>query len=103
MENKIEKTTDELLELGVKIATAVSIDWFDLHPEATYNLDALIECVRSNMKMQFPQALNDAKEALDIGMDKIAVMTFIASMNLVGIDSAKEAAILKPITSLERE
>jgi hypothetical protein len=49
-----------------------------------------VECLRSQLKIKIPEALIDANEALNCHMDKIAEMTFAASMAQAGIDAAKD-------------
>jgi hypothetical protein len=56
-------------------------------------VDATVLCekLRARMKVALFAALDDAKQALDSGMNAIAESTFKASMVLVGIEAAKEA------------
>jgi len=56
----------------------------------TTDLDVLHERLKENVKIRLPEALADAKEALDGGMAQIAEVTFALTMALAGIDPAKE-------------
>ena len=43
------------------------------------------------IKIKLPEALRDAKEAIDAGMAEAAQQTFLASMMQAGIEAAKES------------
>ncbi len=51
---------------------------------------ALRSCLTSMVVIRLPQALQEAKETLDVHMDQVAEQTFAASMVLAGIEAAKE-------------
>ena len=77
-------------KVAAEIATKAAIEWLECH-----NLKAepqtLAGCLSDNCKTRLPEALHDAKEALDAGMDKVTEATFKAAMALAGIEAAKEA------------
>ncbi len=52
---------------------------------------ALSSCLKSWVKAKWPEAIADAKEAIDCGMVQIAQQTFAATMLQAGIEAAKEA------------
>ena len=82
--------TGALAEAAMKIATRGAVAYLDKnHLQA--DASALAECLRSWVKIQMPQALKDAKEALAVGMGQVAEQTFAASMVLAGVEAAKEA------------
>lgn len=55
--------------------------------------EALAECCRSHARLRLPEALADAKEAIDCRMEQVAVATFVATMRLAGIEAAKECCL----------
>ena len=57
---------------------------------------ALAECCRAHARLRLPEALADAKEAVDCGMKQVAVATFVATMRLAGIEAAKECCLPRP-------
>jgi hypothetical protein len=67
--------------------------WFAAHPEAREG-DGKLECIKANAKIRLPQALAEARQAIEIGMVQVAEKTFAATMALAGIDAAKENAVL---------
>ena len=54
---------------------------------------ALSECIGSWVKLTFPEAMRDAKDAIDCGMTQASIATFNASMINAGIQAAKECAM----------
>jgi 3-polyprenyl-4-hydroxybenzoate decarboxylase len=54
--------------------------------------DALEEPLKRHSRIALPQALEDAKAALDCGMRDAAQLTFKATLALAGIAAAKEVA-----------
>lgn len=53
--------------------------------------DALLACLKSWCRIKLPEALRDAKAALDAHMPQVAEQTFALTMMSVGIEAAKEA------------
>jgi hypothetical protein len=54
---------------------------------------ALSECINAWVKIKFPEAMQDAKDAIDCGMTQAAIATFNASMICAGIEAAKECSM----------
>jgi hypothetical protein len=52
---------------------------------------ALAKCLKAHIRMVLPQAIKDAKDALECGMRDAANCTLAASISLAGIEAAKEA------------
>ena len=48
--------------------------------------------LQRHTKARLPEALEDARQAIDANMGEVAEMTFRASMQLAGFDAAKEYA-----------
>ena len=91
------KTMDRLTEAGVPLgAVTIAARSASIYLEQ-HNLKAepgtLSECLKAMVKFRLPEALRDAKEALDCHMDKAAEATFATTMAEAGIDAAKEAGI----------
>lgn len=81
---------DHLCNLGATTAMKAAADYLHAN-RLTADVDALLECLRSWVKIKLPSALDDAKKATDCGMDHFAIVTFRASMALAGIEAAREA------------
>jgi len=81
---------ETLASVAVSTALKSAIRYMDVH-----NLDAVPEalsaCIRSWVKIKLPEALRDAKQALDANMGNAAKQTFLLSMAQAGIEAAKEA------------
>lgn len=54
------------------------------------DLDRAVVLLRTHCKAALFTALDDARDALSTGMDKVAEATFAATMRLAGIKAAKE-------------
>lgn len=59
----------------------------------------LWEACKSWVKIKLPEAMKDAKEAAECGMDKIATQTFGLSIAEAGIEAAKECGWPLPTTA----
>lgn len=90
--------TDELGTIGAKAAMRAAAAYLLVH-ELEADVDALIGCLRSWCRIKLPQALRDAKEAIDAGMGRVAEATFCATMAAAGIEAAREAGFPKPGTA----
>jgi len=85
-------------QLAIHAATVAmdsSIKWLHSNGYKPNNLsdseiEGLVLILRRQVKVAIEEGLRDASEALDCGMDQVAVGTFLASMRLAGINSAKE-------------
>jgi hypothetical protein len=53
--------------------------------------DALAMCLKSWCRIKLPQAMADAKAALEAHMDEAAQQTFALKMMEAGVEAAKEA------------
>lgn len=85
---------DQLVTVAADTAMKAAVQY--IHANGLgYDLDALLACLRANVKARFQEALADSKRALDANMGKIAEQTFLATMALAGIDAAKEASFPK--------
>lgn len=56
----------------------------------TADKPALAACLSSWLKIKLPEAIADAKEAMDCGMDEIGKQTFALTIAQAGIEAAKE-------------
>jgi hypothetical protein len=56
----------------------------------------LFECVKSWCRVKLPEALADAKQAYEIGMNQWGQKAFFATFIQAGIEAAKEAGFPKP-------
>ena len=85
-------TMESLGAGAAEVAMRAAVEYLCEH-KLTADPEALVECLRSWIKIKLPEALRDAKDALDCGpgMRMIAERTFNASMALAGIEAAKEA------------
>ena len=54
------------------------------------NLERITELIKLKAKAALPQALEDAKEALEANMGRLAEQTFMASMVLAGVNAVKD-------------
>lgn len=75
---------------AAQIAMKAAAEYLHQH-KLTAAPEALEGCLRSWCRIKFPEAMADAKAALDAHMDDIATQTFAATMALAGIEAAKEA------------
>jgi len=89
-ENKNADFTDALARAAMEIAARGAAEYLRQH-KLKADPDALLSTLRSWVKAKLPEALHDAKEALDANMGAAAEQTFKASMVLAGIEAAKEA------------
>lgn len=81
---------DTLGQMAAKVATDAALTYLERHKALTLvNCDALSEHLRRCCRAALPQALADAKAALDCGMREAAIATFKASMVIAGIAAAK--------------
>ncbi len=79
-------------QAGCRIAERGAVEYLNAH-KLQADPTALAECLRSWCKIKFPEAMRDAKEAIDCGMVQAAQVTFHASMIQAGIEAAKECAM----------
>ena len=81
----------ELINAAARIAANGATHYLQVN-RLTADPSALAACLRSWVKIQLPNALHDAREALDCHMNQVAEATFAASMIQAGIEAAKEAS-----------
>ena len=82
-----------LTEVAATIAAKSARIYLERHNLKAESPESLAESLRAMVKFRLPEALRDAKEALDCGMGKVAEATFATTMALAGIEAAKEAGI----------
>jgi len=80
-----------LTEVAATIAARSASRYLERHNLKAESPESLAESLRAMVKFRLPEALRDAKEALDCGMGKVAEATFATTMALAGIEAAKEA------------
>jgi hypothetical protein len=83
-------TPNTLADVAIKAATAGAIEYIKTH-NLKVDFAFLSESLRAMTKARLPEALHDAKAALDANMGQIAEQTFLASMVLAGVEAAKES------------
>jgi hypothetical protein len=81
---------DDLGKAAATIAMRAAAEYLSAHGLKA-DTDDLTACLRSWIKAKLPEALADAKAALDCGMTEIATQTFGVTIALAGIEAAKEA------------
>jgi len=81
---------ETLGERTVEIATQAAMRYLETHNLAA-DPDALASCLSSWVRTKLPEALSDAKEALEAGLTEYAELTYNATIVLAGIEAAKEA------------
>lgn len=81
---------ETLGERTFEIATLAAMRYLETHG-LTASPDALASCLTSWVRAKLPEALRDAREAVDAGMSEYADLTYKATIVLAGIEAAKEA------------
>jgi hypothetical protein len=86
------ENTSQLIQVAIRAASLGAQEYLRTHNQ---NADpgALAECICAWVKIKLPEAMHDSKEALECHLDKIAEMTFAATMAQAGIEAAKEAGL----------
>ena len=82
---------DKLINASFKIVAAGAQEYLRCH-NLRADDSALLACCKSWLKIELPNALRDAKEAMDCHMPQVAETTFKATLFNAGIEAAKEAA-----------
>ena len=85
-------TIDRLGNIAAETAMRAAAEYIRQNNLKVLDYDAATECLRSWCKIKLPQAMADAKQAIDAGMGRVAEATFLASMAQAGIEAAKEFA-----------
>ncbi|MGH8897007.1 MAG: hypothetical protein ACRDZ4_08310 [Egibacteraceae bacterium] len=94
-----KNSPEQLAQAAAQIAMRGAREYLNRH-SLKADPAALSETLRSWVKIKLPEALKDAKDAIEAGMHQIAEQTFAASMFQAGIEAAKEAS--KPGASANR-
>ena len=81
---------EKLLNAGLVIANRAANEYLAGHGLKA-DEKALVACLTSWVQTKFPEAMKDARTALDCGMKQVAEQTFAASMALAGVEAAKES------------
>lgn len=84
-----------IAQAACKIAERGAVEYLNAH-KLKATPEALTACLRSWTKAKFAEAMHDAKEAIDCGMEQVAQATFTATMIQAGIEAAKECGM--PVT-----
>lgn len=82
---------DELARNAIGIATNGAVKYLQAHNLRPRSSDELVAAIKREVEKALPEALEDAKAALDIGMKDVGALTFSASMVNAGIAAAKES------------
>ena len=82
--------TETLGEQTLHIAAQAAMRYLETHNLAA-SPDALASCLTSWVRAKLPEALRDAREAVEAGMYEYGQITYQATMALAGIEAAKEA------------
>ena len=82
----------DLIDAAMIIAVRGAKEYLRAHDLQADN-QALCACLSAWVKAKLPEALHDAKAAIDCNMHQAAEATFAASMVQAGIEAAKEASI----------
>ena len=86
----MKTATESLGSMASDIAVRAALAYLKKHNGMTLaNCDSLSIQLKRCCVAALPQALQDAKQALDCGMRDAAIATFKASMALAGIAAAK--------------
>jgi len=86
-------------ERTFEIATQAAMRYLEAH-NLSADPDALASCLTSWVRAKLPEALSDAKEALEAGLTEYLELTYNATIVLAGIEAAKEAGF--PASGEER-
>ena len=84
---------DNLGTVAADVAAKAAIQYLrgrDILGKEWFNADAISKALQTRVKLALPEALKDAKEALDLGMGPVGETTFMVSMALAGIKAAKD-------------
>jgi hypothetical protein len=82
--------TETLGEQTMHIAAQAAMRYLETH-NLTASPAALASCLTSWVRAKLPEALHDAREAMDAGLSEYGELTYKATIALAGIEAAKEA------------
>lgn len=89
--------TESLAQVAANIVVKAAVTYLQVH-HLTADQAALAECCKSWTRIKLPEAIRDAKEAMDCHMHQAAEATFKASLIQAGIEAAREAS-RPPVTA----
>ena len=84
--------SQSLVSVAIQIASVGAAEYLRRH-NLKASPEALRECLAAWVKIKLPEAMKDAKAALDSHMTQAAEATFKASLIAAGIEAAKEAGM----------
>jgi len=86
------KTPESLGQYAARLAMDAALDYLRRRKAlGLVDLDVLTARLREQILPGLDEALRDAREALECGMEEVASTTFAAGMALTGIKAAKLA------------
>ena len=98
----IKAAVEDLVERGMQTAVEGAIAWAESHDHTRDDLmermDEFAMALKAEVATAFTEALKDAKDAFSAGMPDVASSTFAATMRLAGINAAKKAFGVTPIS-----
>ncbi len=82
--------TTNLGQVAVDLATRGAVEYLRRHDlkVTKAGMNDLVERIKAHVKTRLPEALADAKEALDVHMGLTAEQTFAVTMTLAGMDDS---------------
>ncbi|MBC8868618.1 MAG: hypothetical protein H8E44_04340 [Planctomycetes bacterium] len=83
---------DQLGTIAAKVAMRAAAEYVRVNDLKVLDYEAATACLKTWCKIKLPQALADAKAAIECNMHQIAEATFKATMAEAGIEAAKEFA-----------
>lgn len=89
---KLEQVAFDMAQVAQRIALRGATEYLNAH-KLTASNEALSACVHSWVKIKFPEAMEDARQAIDCGMVQVAQTTFAATLIQAGIEAAKECGM----------
>ncbi len=92
---KHDQLPTELSDTAFACALHGAIQYMEAHDLKPLSEQALSECLRSWVKIKLPEALADAKDAIEAHLGGYAESTFKATIVLAGIEAAKECGFPK--------
>lgn len=90
--NRIDAVGKQLAEQAMVVAVSAAKCWLRNMGESVTDSAKLALLLEEELKAAVPGALDDAREAMALRMDQVAVATFGASMQKAGIAAAKRYA-----------
>ena len=82
----------ELVDKAIEIAFKGAFEYLECH-KLKADISTLSQVVKQWVKIKWPEAMADAKLALDANMTQVAETLFAAMMVQAGIEAAKECGL----------